>query len=100
MQRSEYNMATTRWTQAQVRSPDGEQGIIGLIRAGTVPGLPAGSGTPLRGLHKKAVHGKKDLSDELKDPFSKSFFPTCSDLRLGTYKVFQPCFLYFQKEAQ
>jgi hypothetical protein len=28
---------------------------------------------------QKLIHGKKDFSDELKNPFSKSFFPACSE---------------------
>lgn len=54
---------TANWTQ------------IGLIRTGTAPGWPAGGGTPLRGLHKKPIHGKKDFSDELKGPILEILFP-------------------------
>jgi hypothetical protein len=72
-------MATIRRILATKRSATANWAGCDLIRMGTASGRPTGGGTPQRGLHKKLIHGKKDFSDELKDPFSKSFFPTCSE---------------------
>jgi hypothetical protein len=94
-------MATTRRIQSTPRSADANLIRHDLIRVGTASGWPAGGGTPPRGLHKIPIHGKKDFSDELKIPFSESFFPTCLEWDMGNIQDPAPvCRIYAVRTAK